>query len=99
VALLEVPCFRPIEAGGLAKLPERGEDSRPRHLNELLKEAAAADPAHVFFVTGPPQWCNDQSIATNVRYRWDGVHYYAPGSQLTFAAIVGQLASIPARQG
>ncbi|MCU1344188.1 MAG: acyltransferase 3 [Acidimicrobiia bacterium] len=97
VALLEVPCYRPIEAGGLPKLPERGEDDRTRHLNDLLRQEAAGDPKHVFFVTGPKEWCENDAVANDVRYRWDGVHYYAPGSQLVFSATVAQLAEIPAR--
>jgi peptidoglycan/LPS O-acetylase OafA/YrhL len=33
VALMGVPCYRPIAAGGLPLLPERGDDARTRHLN------------------------------------------------------------------
>ena len=34
VALMGVPCYRPIAAGGLPLLPERGDDARTRHLND-----------------------------------------------------------------
>ncbi len=94
VALMEVPCMRPIAAGGLDKLPERGEDQRVAHLNDLLRAAAAEDPANVFFVTGPTQWCNDESVATDVNLRWDGVHYYKPGAQLVFDTIAGALMAL-----
>lgn len=94
VALLEVPCMRPIAAGGLDKLPERGEDQRVAHLNDLLRSAAAEDPANVFFVPGPVQWCTDEAVATDVNLRWDGVHYYKPGSQLVFDTISGALIAL-----
>ncbi len=95
VALLELPCYRPIASSAGPALPERGDDSRTRHVNTLLAAAAAADPAHVYAVTPPPQFCTDQKIATDVYYRWDGVHYGRLGSQLVFRAITPQLLAIP----
>lgn len=95
VALMGVPCYRPIAAGGLPKLPERGDDSRTRHLNDLLREAAAADPTRVFMIHPPAAFCNDPSIATNLSYRWDGTHYYKPGAALVFRVITPQLDRIP----
>jgi hypothetical protein len=96
VALLEVPCYRPITVkGGLAALPERGDDQRTRHLNEVLRRAAATDPAHVSFVRGPQDFCTNEDLATDTGYRWDGVHYYKPGSKLVFDTITPELMSIP----
>jgi peptidoglycan/LPS O-acetylase OafA/YrhL len=95
VALLEIPCYRPVDGGGLTALPERGDDHRTAHLNELLRQAAANDPSHVTFITGPRAWCDDPAIATDLGYRWDGVHYYRPGAKLVFDTITPQLLSIP----
>ena len=55
VALLEVPCMRPqdVEGAGVPALPERGDDARVAHLNELLRRLAGADPDNVTFVAGP----------------------------------------------
>ena len=44
VALMGIPCYRPIAAGGLPLLPERGDDSRTSHLNELLQSALCDGP-------------------------------------------------------
>jgi peptidoglycan/LPS O-acetylase OafA/YrhL len=94
VALLEIPCYHPVDGGGLTALPERGDVERTGHLNQLLRQAAAADPAHVTFVSGPKQWCDDPAIATDLAYRWDGVHYYRPGAKLVFDTITPQLLAI-----
>jgi peptidoglycan/LPS O-acetylase OafA/YrhL len=96
VALLEVPCYRPITVkGGLPALPERGDDQRTRHLNDVLRRAAAVDREHVSFITGPQDFCTNEKLATDTGYRWDGVHYYKPGSQLVFNTIAPELLSLP----
>ena len=95
VALLEVPCYEPVDGGGLIALPERGDDRRTAHLNQLLRQAAAADPGHVTFVDGPREWCQDRVIATDVAYRWDGLHYYRPGAKLVFDTIAPELLAVP----
>ena len=95
VALLGIPCYRPIDAGGLIALPERGDDTRTRHVNELLRHAAAEDPAHVFYIEPPREFCTDEAIATDVYYRWDGVHYGGKGARLVFERITDQLLAIP----
>jgi len=94
VALLEVPCFRPVGGGGLTALPERGDDTRTRHLNELLRAKAAADPTNVSFITGPQQYCTDPAIAKDLGHRWDGVHYYKPGAQLVWDTIIPELQAL-----
>lgn len=95
VAVLGVPCYRPVDGGGLTALPERGNDSRTAHLNQLFQAFAKRDPVHTVFLSPPGQFCSDTSIATDVDYRWDGVHYYKPGAGLVFQAIVPQLLVIP----
>ena len=97
VALLEVPCMRPkdVKGAGVPALPERGDDNRVAHVNQLLRRVAAADPANVSFVKGPAEWCNDPSISTNLAYRWDGVHVYKPGAKLIYETIAPALLSIP----
>ena len=96
-ALLEVPCMRPVDARGAAvpALPERGDDARVAHINTLLRHAAARDPEHVTFIEGPDAWCNDDAIATDVHYRWDGVHVYTKGANLVFETIAAALLAIP----
>ena len=96
VALLEVPCMRPqqVKGAGVPPLPERGDDQRVAHVNDLLRQAAAANPATTVFVTGPAEYCTEP-IASDLAYRWDGVHAYKPGAKLTFEAIANSLLTIP----
>ncbi|MGH8862940.1 MAG: acyltransferase family protein [Jatrophihabitantaceae bacterium] len=94
VALMGVPCYRPIAAGGLPLLPERGDDTRTRHLNVLLSAAAASDPTRVFMIHPPAAFCDNPKIANDVNYRWDGTHYYKPGAALVFQGITPQLLAI-----
>jgi peptidoglycan/LPS O-acetylase OafA/YrhL len=97
VALLEVPCMRPtdVKGAGVPALPERADDGRVAHVNDLLRQVAAADPTNVSFVHGPREWCNDQAISTDLDYRWDGVHVYKPGAKLIYEAIAPALLAIP----
>ena len=95
VALVDVPCFRPVAAGGLPLLPERGDDERTRHLNELMRTVGANYPGRVFAVTPPKEFCKDPAIATDLGYRWDGTHYYKPGAKLFFDVVTPQLLAIP----
>ena len=44
VALLEVPCYEPVDGGGLIALPERGDDRRTAHLNQLLRHGRGREP-------------------------------------------------------
>jgi peptidoglycan/LPS O-acetylase OafA/YrhL len=94
VALLEVPCYRPVSGGGLIALPERGDDSRTAHLNDLLRQAAAADPTDVTYVANYRAFCTDPSQGTDVRQRWDGVHYDKPGAQNVWQTITPELEAI-----
>jgi len=100
VALLEVPCMRPLESSGgpVPPLPQRRDDKRTQHLNSLLREFASPEDDGVFFVTGPREWCNNMKISTSPSYRWDGVHVYKPGAKLIFEAIANQLLQIPVKK-
>jgi hypothetical protein len=97
VGLLEIGCMRPqdVKGAGVPALPERGDDERVARLNELMREVAAERPADVTFVSGPTEWCNDETISTDLGYRWDGVHVYTPGANLIYTAIAEQLLAIP----
>ncbi|MBI4884010.1 MAG: acyltransferase [Actinobacteria bacterium] len=96
VALLEIPCMRPkdIVGAGVPALPERGDDTRVAHLNEMMRQVAADNPTTTTFVTGPAEYCTDATIADSTGYRWDGVHALTPGTKLTFEAIANTLLSI-----
>jgi peptidoglycan/LPS O-acetylase OafA/YrhL len=95
VALLEVPCMRPISVKGAAVpvLPERADDQRVAHVNQLWQAVAAANPSTTTFVEGPP-WCRDQAMARDVGMRWDGVHVYKPGAKAVFDTIAPTLLAI-----
>jgi peptidoglycan/LPS O-acetylase OafA/YrhL len=97
VALLEIPCMRPqdVDGAGVPALPERGDDARVGHLNDLLRQFAAARPGTVTFVEGPDAWCADDAVASDLGYRWDGVHVYKPGAALVYETIAPALLAIP----
>ena len=97
VALLEVACMRPVDSKGgpVPALPQRGDDTRTGHLNDLLREIAAPEDDGVFFVSGPKEWCADPKISTSLSYRWDGVHAYKPGAKLIFETIANSILQLP----
>ena len=97
VALLEVACMRPVDSKGgpVPALPQRGDDARTRHLNELMREIASPEDDGVFFVSGPKEWCNDPKVSTSLSYRWDGVHAYKPGAKLIFETIATSILQLP----
>ena len=97
VALLEVPCYRPHFTGGPGTYvyPERADDSRTAHLNDVFRKVAADDPSNITFVPGPPDWCTKENIATSLWHRYDGVHYTPKGASVVLAAIKQTLLSIP----
>ena len=72
-------------------LPERGDDGRVAHLNDLMRWVAAQYGPEVRFVEGPDEWCTDPVIATDISYRWDGVHVYGPGANLIMGAVTDDL--------
>jgi peptidoglycan/LPS O-acetylase OafA/YrhL len=93
VALL--PCYRPIPEPGSGYWPERGDDWRTRHVNTLLtayvQAHAGAGSGTLETLQPPSAFCTDPAIAANTDYRWDGLHYYKPGSALYFQTIIPQL--------
>lgn len=99
VALLEVACMRPIasKGGPVPPLPQRGDDARTGHLNEMMREIATAggDNDGVYFVSGPTEWCNNPKIGSSTSYRWDGVHVYIPGAKLIYETIAPTLLQLP----
>ncbi|MBG7606264.1 MAG: acyltransferase [Actinobacteria bacterium] len=99
VALLEVACMRPenVAEAGVRALPERGDDSRVAHLNELLRWVSSQYGPEVRVVDGPDEWCNNEAIATDLSYRWDGVHVYQPGANLIYTKIAPDLLSLAAK--
>ncbi len=97
VVLSLLPCYRPIPEKGSGYWPERGDDVRTRHINDLLRAMAATDPAHIFTVDPPAQFCG--ALAANRSYRWDGLHYYKPGAALYFQTVIPQLLAIPGPGG
>ena len=82
---------------GFPATPERGDDDRVAHLNEIFRSLADSDE-HVHFVPGPVEWCTDEVIATDLGYRWDGVHVYKPGANLILETIAADLLRIPVVQ-
>ena len=93
VALALLPCYRPIAASA-GFWPERGDDDRTRHLNELLQAAADSYSSGVITLEPPTEFCADPAIASDTAYRWDGVHYYKKGAALYFSAILPQLMGV-----
>ncbi len=102
VGLLEVACMRPqdVEGAGVRALPERGDDARVAHVNDLLRETAASYLAtgdrRVQFFEGPDEWCGDEAIASDLGYRWDGVHVYKPGANLIYTTVAPDLLRLAA---
>jgi len=98
-ALLEIPCMRPVDivGAGVPALPERGDDARVAHVNDMLRKLAADYPAKATFVEGPADYCTSEFLATNLNYRWDGVHPLTAGAKLTMETITNALLSIPIR--
>jgi peptidoglycan/LPS O-acetylase OafA/YrhL len=96
VALLEVPCMRPqeVEGSGVPSLPERGEDERVAHVNDLWRDVAEANAGTVTFVEGPEEWCDDEDLSSDTAYRWDGVHVYTPGANLIYTTIAPTLLTL-----
>ena len=95
LAILEVPCMRPISVEGAAvpPLPERADDTRVAHVNDVFRDVAAANASTTTFVDGP-DWCADEELATDTGMRWDGVHVYKPGAKLIFDTIAPALSAL-----
>jgi len=98
VGLLEAACMRPVDVqgAGVRALPERADDARVAHLNDVMRSVAAEYGPEVQVIDGPDEWCTDETIATDLGYRWDGVHVYKPGANLIMETIAPQLLSLAA---
>ena len=96
-ALLEVPCMRPRELRlpNVIVMPERAMDDRVAHINGLLRKVAQSNLGQATFIEGPSEYCEDEAIAIDTSYRWDGVHSYKLGANLTLMSITKQLLAIP----
>lgn len=99
VAILEVPCMRPVTVAGagVRALPERGDDQRIARVNQTIRWVSAQYGPEVRVFDGPSEWCNDEDIATDLGYRWDGVHVYKPGGKLIFEQIAAELLAVTER--
>ncbi len=98
VALLEQACMRPIsvEGAGVPALPERGDDARVAHVSGLMQQVADSYGPEVAFIEGPDEWCTNETIATDLNLRWDGVHVFQPGAKLIMESIAGDLLELAA---
>jgi hypothetical protein len=90
VAISLLPCYRPLDKSA-GFWPERGDDDRTRHVNELLTTAAASYGDEVHTLEPPTEFCTKPSVAKNTAYRWDGIHYYKKGAALYFRRVLPQL--------
>jgi hypothetical protein len=99
VAILEIPCMRPVDSKGgpVPALKERGDDLRTGHLNKLIKQVVETYTSQVSFVEGPNEWCESAKISSSLSYRWDGVHVYKPGAKLILETVADDLLAIPVR--
>jgi GDSL-like Lipase/Acylhydrolase family len=95
IALAELPCYRPHKTNPRPPgwWPERGDDDRTAHVNELLRQVA--DGVHIFTVAPAAAFCTDRTIGDNPKYRYDGVHYLQPGAKVYLDAIIPQLLRLP----
>jgi len=100
IELALLPCYRPTPQPGSGYWPERGDDTRTRHINTLLTTYTQthnnpAGSGSLNTLQPPPAFCDDPAIAQNRDYRWDGTHYYKPGSALYFQSAIPQLLALP----
>jgi hypothetical protein len=97
VALALLSCYRPVTSSrntGSGYWPERGDDDRTRHINDLIVAAAATYPTGVFTLDPPEEFCNDPVFANASHYRGDGIHTTPCGANLYFKAYVRQLVGV-----
>jgi hypothetical protein len=95
IALAELPCYRPHSTNPRPPgyWPERGDDARVQHVNDLLRQLA--DHARVFTVQPAQAFCTDPAVGDNRSNRYDGVHYLQPGASVYFDAMIPQLVMLP----
>ncbi|MCP4961300.1 MAG: acyltransferase [Actinomycetia bacterium] len=95
VALLEVPCYSPVDGGGLRALPERADRTRTGHISELINRVAASHAQDVHVLVPPDEFCTDPDVGDDVNLRWDGVHYGPLGGAFIWARLEADLLAIP----
>jgi hypothetical protein len=97
VALALLSCYRPVTSSrntGSGYWPERGDDDRTRHINDLIVAAAATYATGVFTLDPPEEFCTDPVLGNASRYRGDGIHTTPCGANLYFKAYVRQLIDV-----
>ena len=80
-AVMEVMCMRPRKFW-----PERGEDWRVAHLNQVLRTLVERNPKRTVLIAAPPVFCADPDAPTRLRYRSDGVHFWRAGATIVYQA-------------
>ena len=83
-----------VEGAGVPPLPERGDDARVAHVNELFRAGRRGQRRRRDVRRGPRRWCADEAVATDVGMRWDGVHVYKPGAKLIYDTIAPALLAL-----
>ena len=58
--------------------------------NAPYRDATSLFPSGVFTLDPPTEFCSEP-IASDLDYRWDGVHYYLKGAKLYFDTVLPQL--------
>ncbi|NOX31460.1 MAG: hypothetical protein GXP35_15655, partial [Actinobacteria bacterium] len=95
VVLLEVPCFDPVDGGGLTAKAERGERWRTDHITDLMRAVASTYSDGVTMLGPPAEFCDDPSVGSEVNLRWDGLHYGPLGGAFIWGRLVDDLLAIP----
>ena len=75
--------MRPISVEGAAvpPLPERADDARVAHVNDVFRSVAAANAGDDDVRRRARTGAATRRMATDTGMRWDGVHVYKPGRQ------------------
>jgi hypothetical protein len=97
VGLALLSCYRPVRSSlgtGSGYWPERGDDDRTRHINDLLRAAADSYATGVFTLEPPAELCTDPAVSRCCQYRGDGLHTTPKGADLYFQAYVRQLIGV-----
>ena len=103
VVLLDVPCYHePTLAVAGDTSAERDDPRRVAAVNQVLAQAAAADPSHVKLIGLSGLLCpggRDQPLIDGAKVRVDGVHYTEAGSLVVWRWLAPQLAGMVAAGG
>lgn len=97
VAVALLSCYRPVTSSrntGSGYWPERGDDDRTRHINELIVDVVSTYRTGVFTLDPPEEFCTDPVLSNASRYRGDGIHTTPCGANLYFKTYVRQLTGV-----